>query len=419
MNNLKTIHTDVCILGAGPGGAAAALYLSQLGIPSVVVDKAVFPRDKICGDGLSGKVTSILNRIDPEIANRFRQKDYKTDSWGIRFIAPNRIGLDIPLKLDYENQMNKPVGFVCRRMDFDNFLVEEMKLRKDIQLIEGVSLDVYQLENDYYRLTSKNSDGLEVYAKLVVVANGAHSRFTKEIAGFILDPEHHYAGVRAYYKDVSGCHQHNFIELHFIKKALPGYFWIFPLPNGGANVGLGMLSNEVSRKKVNLRKLLEDTIANDPIIKERFKNASIEGPIEGYGLPLGSKKRKLHGERYMLVGDAAHLIDPFTGEGIGNAMYAGYYAAKRTAEAIKENNFSAAFLSAYDEDINRVLGPELRISYKLQKMVKYPWLFNLLNRLGARNKELKELMTCMFNDIDLRNKFRDPKFYFRLVFNRG
>ncbi len=91
----------------------------------------------------------------------------------------------------------------------------------------------------------------------------------------------------------------------------------------------------------------------------------------------------------------------------------------RTAEAIKENNFSAAFLSAYDEDINRVLGPELRISYKLQKMVKYPWLFNLLNRLGARNKELKELMTCMFNDIDLRNKFRDPKFYFRLVFNRG
>ena len=418
INNLKTIHTDVCILGAGPGGAAAALYLSQLGIPSVVVDKAVFPRDKICGDGLSGKVTSILNRIDPAIAERLRQKAYKTNSWGVRFVAPNRIGLDIPLKLDYENQMNKPVGFVCRRMDFDNFLVEEMKLRKDIQLIEGVSLDVYQLENNHYRLASKNADGLEVYAKLVIVANGAHSKFTKEIAGFTMEPDHHCAGVRAYYKDVSGCHHHNFIELHFIKKTLPGYFWIFPLPNGGANVGLGMLSSEISKRKVNLRKLLEDTVANDPIIKERFSNATIEGNIEGYGLPLGSKKRKLHGERYLLVGDAAHLIDPFTGEGIGNAMYAGYYAAKRTAEALKENNFSANFLSTYDEDINRVLGPELRVSHKLQKMLKYPWLFNFLNRLGARNKELKELMTCMFNDIDLRYKFRDPKFYLRLLFNR-
>ena len=121
----------------------------------------------------------------------------------------------------------------------------------------------------------------------------------------------------------------------------------------------------------------------------------------------------------MLVGDAGHLIDPFTGEGIGNAMYAGTYAAKRAAAALQAGDCSEAFLAPYEEDVYRVLGPELNVSHKLQQMVRYPWLFNFLMRIGARNRELKELMTCMFNDVDLRNRFRDPKFYFRLIFNRA
>jgi flavin-dependent dehydrogenase len=121
----------------------------------------------------------------------------------------------------------------------------------------------------------------------------------------------------------------------------------------------------------------------------------------------------------MLVGDAGHLIDPFTGEGIGNAMYAGYYAALRAAEALRTGDGSAASLAPYEADVYRVLGPELEVSHRLQKMVRYPWLFNFLMRIGARNRELRELMTCMFNDVDLRNRFRDPRFYIRLLFNRG
>ena len=116
------IQTDVCVIGAGPGGAAAALQMAQLGLHSVVVDKAVFPRDKVCGDGLSGKVLTILNRIDKGIGDRLKIFAAKTDSWGVSFIAPNRIGMDIPLKQDYERQMEDPVGFVSKRIDFDNFL---------------------------------------------------------------------------------------------------------------------------------------------------------------------------------------------------------------------------------------------------------------------------------------------------------
>ncbi|RAJ85557.1 geranylgeranyl reductase family protein [Chitinophaga dinghuensis] len=411
------METKVCIIGAGPGGACAALQLAQLGISSIVVDKAIFPRDKVCGDGLSGKVLTILERIDKEMGERLQKAVFKLDSWGVTFVAPNRIGMDIPYKPDYQKNMVDPRGFVCKRIDFDNFLVDEMKRRPEITLYEGISIDKYQLEEDGY-LLSNNDGSFQIKTQLVIVANGAHSSFTKDVAGIKMEPEHYVAGIRAYYKGIRGLHKDNFIELHFLKEMLPGYLWIFPLPNGEANVGVGMLSNSARNKKVNLKKMMLETLASDPIMKERFANAELAGNIEGYGLPLGSKKRKLHGERYMLVGDAGFLIDPFTGEGIGNALYSGRIAAQRAAEALKINDFSDKFLDTYDEDVYRILGPELQVSTKLQKLIKYPWLFNILMKIGSRNKQLKELMTCMFHEVDLRKKLGHPMFYVKLLFNR-
>ncbi|WP_212000799.1 NAD(P)/FAD-dependent oxidoreductase [Chitinophaga sp. HK235] len=411
------METKVCIIGAGPGGACAALQLAQLGISCIVVDKAVFPRDKVCGDGLSGKVLTILERIDKGIGQRLQQAAFKMDSWGVTFVAPNRIGMDIPYRLDYQNNRNDPRGFVCKRIDFDNFLVEELKRRPEIRLFEGVSIDKYELKEDGYHLSDKEGK-FQVKADLVLVANGAHSSFTKDVAGIKMEPEHYVAGIRAYYKGISNLSTDGFIELHFLKSMLPGYFWVFPLPNGEANVGVGILSSVTRNKKVNLKKLMLDTLATDPVMKERFKDSTLIGNIEGYGLPLGSKKRKLHGERYMLIGDAGYLIDPFTGEGIGNALYSGQIAAKQAAAAIAANDFSDSFLDAYDVDVYRILGPELEVSTKLQKLIKYPWLFNLLMKMGSRNKQLKDLMSCMFHEVDLRKKLGNPMFYVKLLFNR-
>ncbi|CAL1521020.1 geranylgeranyl reductase family protein [Chitinophaga sp. MM2321] len=411
------METKVCIIGAGPGGACAALQLAQLGIECIVADKAVFPRDKVCGDGLSGKVLTILERIDKEMGARLQKAAFKMDSWGVKFVAPNRIGMDIPYKPDYENHKNDPRGFVCKRIDFDNFLVDEMKRRPEIRLFEGVSIDKYRLEEDGYYL-SNNDGSFQVKAQVILVANGAHSAFTKDVAGIKMEPEHYVAGIRAYYKGITGLHTDNFIELHFLKNMLPGYLWIFPLPNGEANVGVGMLSNNARNKKVNLKKLMLETVVTDPTMKDRFKDATLVGNIDGYGLPLGSKKRKLHGERYMLVGDAGYLIDPFTGEGIGNALYSGRIAAQQAAAAIAANDYSDKFFDAYDENVYRILGPELEVSTKLQKLIKYPWLFNMLMKMGSRNKQLKDLMSCMFHEVDLRKKLGNPMFYVKLLFNR-
>jgi geranylgeranyl reductase family protein len=413
------IKTDVCVMGAGPAGAAAALQLQQLGIPCVVVDKAIFPRDKICGDGLSGKVLTALQRIDKNIGERLCQLLQKEDSWGVTFIAPNRESLDIAYRPDYNSQAKSgiPAGFVCRRIVFDNFLVEEMKRCKSIQLFQGQSIDKHILQKDGYLLTDSTGN-FSVKAKLVIVANGAHSAFTKEIAGIHMEPQHYCAGIRAYYNGVTGLHADGFIELHFLRSLLPGYFWIFPLPNGEANVGISILSSVVRSKKLNLKKILQDIITHDPVLKERFKNASLISAVEGYGLPLGSKKRSLSGERYMLTGDAGYLIDPFTGEGIGNALYSGRIAAQQAAAGLQANNFSASFMKAYDHEVYRILGPELQLSTKLQKLARRTWLFNFLMKTAMRNKQLRELMSCMFYEIDLRKKLTRPSFYVKMLLNR-
>lgn len=414
------INTSVCIIGAGPAGATAALQLAQLGVECVLVDKAVFPRDKVCGDGLSGKVITALNRVDPAIAERLKAANFKLNSWGVTFVSPGRHSLDVGYRPDYNSNnaahKERPIGYVCKRMDFDNFLVDEVKRRSEIQLFQGIAVEEYELQTDGYLI--KGTNDFQVKAKLLIVANGAHSSFTRNVAGIVMEPKHYVAGVRAYYKNVSGNNADNFIELHFLKSLLPGYFWIFPLPNGECNVGVGVLSEALRKKKMNLKKAVLDVVANDPIIKERFKDATLVGDIEGYGLPLGSKQRVISGERYMLVGDAAYLIDPFTGEGIGNGLYSGRIAAMQAAAALTANDFSAERLKAYDAEVYRVMGPELKLSYRLQKLINYPWLFNTLMKISSRNKQLQELLSCMFYEVDLRKKLTKPGFYWKLLWGK-
>lgn len=411
------ITTSVCIIGAGPGGATAALQLDRLGISCVVVDKAVFPRDKVCGDGLSGKVLSWLEKIDKGIAQRLQQLVEKENSWGVKFVSPSRQSMDVPYKPNYNKTAESPIGFVCKRIHFDNFMVDELKRSPNVQLFEGTTVDKYTQEEDGY-LISDASGKFQVKAKLLIIANGAHSSFTRDVARIKMEPKYYAAGIRAYYKGVKGMHEDSFIELHFLKELLPGYLWIFPLPNGEANVGMDMLSDAVRDRKVNLKTLLTDTLKQDPIFAERFRDAEMTSSLDGYGLPLGSKKRVISGNRYMLVGDAAFIIDPFTGEGIGNAICTGVIAAQQAAACLKADNYSAEAMAAYDERVYRVLWPELSLSYKLQRLVKYPRLFNWVFKMGVKNKQLRDVISSMFYEVDLRKKLTRPSFYFKLLLNR-
>lgn len=407
---------SVCIIGAGPGGATTALHLANKGISSLLIDKATFPRDKICGDALSGKVVSELNRLDNNLLTRFRAQATGLDSWGIQFIAPNGNELRVPFKPSYNPETDEPPGYIARRLDFDYFLYREAKKRPEIELVEGVEIIHYQKEENGILLTDKSGQ-FKVFTSLLIVANGAHSHFTRHFAGIPLEPDHYCAGLRAYYKNVAGLDHHNFIELHFLKQFLPGYFWIFPLPNGYANVGVGMLSSRISSKQVNLKKQMLELIESHPQLKKRFAQAELVGEVKGYSLPLGSKRRKISGEHYLLVGDAAHLIDPFSGEGISHAMISGRWAAHQAGQCLAEGNFSAAFMEHYDQTVYKRLGKELMLSYRMQQLLDYPRLFNFIANKATKNKALAHMLSCMFMDIDLREQLKKPSFYIKLLFN--
>ena len=198
---------------------------------------------------------------------------------------------------------------------------------------------------------------------------------------------------------------------------MPGYFWIFPLPGGYANVGLGMRSDIISKKRLNLRKKLLEVIESHPPFRERFQDAELVGEIVGYGLPLGSKKRLLSGDGYMLVGDAAHLIDPLTGEGIGNAFYSGFIAAEQAQQCLDQHNFSASFLQAYDVRVQRVLGVEMQLSYRLQRLMAYPLLVNVVTGIIGGNKRAMDMLSQMYHDLEVRRSLAKPWFWMKMFFN--
>ncbi len=409
------IETDILIIGAGPAGASAALFLAKKGIHSVIVEKEKFPRDKICGDALSGKTVEVLNKLDKSLVDEISNYEKFLGSYGVTFFAPNQDFLRVPFQTKKEKQ-NAP-GFISKRIDFDNWLVEKVKSKEEIELLEKTEIRDYRKEDNC--IIAESKDGKRFKTKIVIACDGAYSTFTKNIAGLKTEPAHNCFGLRAYYKNVKGLDAENFIELHFLKEFLPGYFWIFPLPNGDANVGIGMRADKMSEKKINLKKSFESILENNPVMRERFSTAEKIDDIKQYGLPLGSKRRKLSGDNYMLCGDAAMLIDPFTGEGIGNAMFSGMYAALQAEKCLQQNNFTSSIMEQYDNDLYKRLWSELLLSYRMQQLVNFPWLFNMVVRNANSNKLLSETISCMFEDLDMRARLKNPMFYFKLLFSRS
>ncbi len=402
---------DVIIVGAGPAGCLCALNLASSNLRVALLDKSVFPRDKICGDALSGNVTFELNRLSKDLLNSFDRFSLKLGTKGVRFYAPNADSLDVALP-NSKYGLKDP-GFISKRLDFDHFLLNEVKKASTIELFEGCELkDIGKDADGLYVNTKKK----RFRTKLVVGADGAHSRVAKSMGLYELDKKHHSAGLRIYYKGVKGFGEGQLIELHFYKEMLPGYLWVFPLPDGYANVGIGMLSDKVSKKKVNLQGLMERTLAEHPNLKQRFELASPVEKPKGFGLPLGSKKRKISAERVLLCGDAASLIDPFTGEGIGNAMTSGRIAAYHILEAFEKGDFSENFMKAYDRKIYRKMGAELRISHIMQKLLRFPRLFDFVVKKANNNEAVQELLVNMFNNVDIKKQLTKPSFYIRLLF---
>ena len=377
---------DVIICGAGPAGTTCALALGSLGLKVALVDKSNFPRDKICGDAIAAYVPKVLSTINPDYAKALAEFTEKEKVNTIRIVSPNTKTLDISYGED---------GFISARINFDNFLLDLVKQLPNVKLfLNSAVQDVVANEKEVYVILANN---IKLEAALIIGCDGEQGITRKKLTQTQLDPKHHAAAVRAYFKNVKDIPKGTF-ELHFMKDIVPGYFWIFPLPNGDANVGLGLVTKKVSERKLNLRQEMLRIIETNPSIKERFKDTEMISKVEGYGLPFGSRKTIISGNRFMLCGDAASLIDPLTGEGIGQAMISGRYAGWQAKKCFEQNDFSAHFMKQYDKTVYDKLWNEHRRNYFIRELIiNKPKLFNSLTSLLNKSKFLHNLTKKVFN----------------------
>lgn len=187
------------------------------------------------------------------------------------------------------------------------------------------------------------------------------------------------------------------------------------MTEGRANVGLGVRSDVVSAQKMDLKKHLKNIIGHHPAIAERFSGAEASESIRGAGLPLGSKWRELIHHRVLMMGDAAGLVDPFSGEGIGQAMTSGRLAAQTVLHGLKTGKGSVRDLQGYSQQLQRTLGGELRVSTYLQWMLRFPGLFNQV-ALKAQNRPwLRDEICDMLHHPSQRKRLLWPGFWWKWV----
>lgn len=381
----EILQTNICVIGAGPSGTTTSLFLSKMKIPHMIIDAAIFPRDKVCGDALDLKVMRVLNQLDGALVEKeILSNDNFTKAWGASVIISKNKKYNLHLQPDEGTPAGYPFFFVSKRAYFDNFLVSRIDAAY-ADFRQGTKVKKLVRENDKWTITAQNASGeIAIEANFIVGADGDHSTVLRSLGERKINREHYAGALRQYWKGISGLNNDNHLEI-YLPKTLPlAYLWIFPLPNGEANVGLGLLSEVIVKKSIDLKNLLQQLITEDPAIAQRFANATpLEKPV-GWGLPLASQQRKSWGDGYLLTGDAAAMICPTTGEGIGPGMISGYIAAHFIARAVQHNCFDKSMFINYDREIYKRLQSDIK-KYKFLRKVSpglYNWLINIFSATG-------------------------------------
>ena len=400
---------DVIVVGGGPAGSSCATFLGRKGIKTLLVDKASFPRDKTCGDGITGKSAGILEElgIEHEIAKNPHEKIN-----GLITSSPS--GASIDLNVD-DGTLVKSL-YVCKRQIFDNILFQEAKKNADV--MENFTVNDLIIENGKVAgIKGADRDGdKEFRAKVVVGADGANSIVARKLGLNDFQADRSLVSTRAYFENVDA--RRDRIEFHFLEELLPGYFWIFPAGDNISNVGVAVVASDVPKRKLNLKTSLEDIVKNSRFAP-RFKNAKQVSDIKGWNLPTGAQKRKRAGDGFLLVGDAASLIDPFTGEGIGNALLSGKLASEIISVALDKNDFSYDMLKQYEVKIDERMEKEFETNYKFQKFGKNPLMFNALVEELSVDKGSMKIATSAFSDTtSAKTTFKIPLGLYARVFIR-
>ena len=354
------VHTtDVLVVGAGPAGSAAATTLARSGLAVTVVDKATFPRDKICGDGLTTAALRELDGLGLDPADVASWVDI--DDVVVR--SPSGRQVTFPLPRD-----GGRYGAVARRRDLDAALVEVARAA-GATVVEGATLR--GAEQDAEGVAAE-VDGLgPVRARWAIGADGMWSPLRKALG--LADPTYRgeWHAFRQYLVDVSP-EAASELVVWFEPDLLPGYAWSFPIGGGVANVGFGILRG-TSYKVADMGAVWRELLARPHIRAFLGPDARAESPHRAWPIPARVDKVVLSAGRTLFVGDAAAATDPMTGEGIGQALATGRWAAEAL---LAHPGDPVAARAAYEHEVHRDLAVDHRFAEQLAGILSSP--------LGAR-----------------------------------
>ncbi len=340
---------DVLVVGAGPAGVAAAMTAHERGLRTLLVDRASFPRDKTCGDGLTAQALRLLEHLGVEIPDL----DGTVTVRETVLVSPSGREVSLPLP---ETGMHSAV---VSRLELDDALVRTAHGR-GIDVRAGAALSSLAQSAEGVRAVVGDE---EIHAAHLIGADGHWSavrRLCEPGAPADLGTWH---AVRQYFDGVDDARQWVLFE----EDLLPGYAWVFPLPGGRANVGFGVLRTPgVSGK--DLKVLWPDVLARPALRRVLGPNATAEASHRAWPIPTTFDPARLVDDRVLYVGDAASVVDPMTGEGIAQALETGILAS----EAIARGGDAARVGRRYRRSVERTLGRDLRFAAFLQRVLANP-----------------------------------------------
>ena len=374
--------SKVLIIGAGPSGTACAATLHRLGHEVVVVDKATFPRDKCCGDGLTTNALRILEGLnfDPS-----RVADWQTCSdVEMRSFSGRKIDLLLP-------SIGGQFAAIAPRAQFDHALVEHCR-DMGITIHEGCAFE---------SITHHDTNGISVQVEnlgeltvdYVVAADGMWSPVRKSLGlstpGYLGE----WHAFRQYIGNVHGSANEK-LHIWFDKDLLPGYAWSFPLPDNRVNFGFGILrTSDRSTKYMN--DLWRDLLTRPYITETLGEHFVPEDRHTAWPIPARIHDAVRSSGRVLFIGDAVCATDTLTGEGIGQALETGIAAG----EAIHECDTAADVRDSYSHKIDSLLLADHRMSSVLSRMLTYPVVARMVLALvDTNNWTRKNFVRWMFED---------------------
>jgi geranylgeranyl reductase family protein len=338
-------RTDVLVVGAGPAGTAAAITAADRGLDVLVVDKAAFPRDKTCGDGLTAGALRTLARLGLDVA---RLPAYAPVD-DVVLVSPSGRRAELRLPRDRAG--------VVPRADLDAALVDLARAR-GAKVDEGRA--VVAIEEAADHVTAVLADGDTIRAGHLVAADGHYSTVRRLLEPHGTPALGEWSAFRQYWSGVDDAR----LWVLFERDLLPGYAWVFPLPGGRANVGFCVPRG--ARSGHAMKELWPDLLARPALRGVLGPAAAPEGRHRAWPIPATLDLATIARSRVLFVGDAAGVVDPLTGEGIAQALQTGALAA----DAIAGRGDAAP---AYRDAVRRELATDLRFARALQRVLAHPW----------------------------------------------